>query len=836
VGREWGDQDWRENARTFQLGAEINLVCAPSDAGVTDSGGADAGVVLDGCVPTTCAAHGFNCGTISDGCGGTLNCGTCPAPSICGGNPSAPNVCETGCTPVTCTARGFNCGAISDGCGGFLNCGACPSPLLCGGGGVANVCGSAGADGGGAGPDGGSAFLTSVTGLSVGRGFACAVTSGGAVQCWGYNGSGMLGNNTTTSSAVPVQVAGLTSGVTQVSCGNFACAVTAGGGVECWGDNTYGKLGNNSTTISLVPVQVTDLASGVTAVSAGAFSACAVTSGGAVQCWGYNGTGQLGNNSTTNSSVPVQVAGLSSGATSVSVGLQSTCAITAGGGVQCWGDNTYGELGNNSTASSLVPVQVVGLTSGVVALSVGDYSACAVTAGGAVQCWGAGGGAGSALGSSAPTICAADGGGSASFCSPVPIQVIGLTSGATGVSVGDHTACAVTAGGGVQCWGDNSSGELGNNSTTNSLAPVQVAGLTGDAIAVSVLGGPSTCALAAGGSVECWGDNRYGELGNSSTTNSSIPVQVVCGGAGTCGPCMPRSPVQACGNLTCGSAPDGCGGVVSCGPCAANQICTSAGQCCSPATTCPAGLTCGVVADGCGGTLNCGACTAPQTCGGGGTANQCGVCVPATACPVGQVCGTAPDGCGGVIDCGLCAGNQVCGADGHCHLYCDGNTISCLQAQDKSTSDATTRCSTCTQANGCLDPAMQGGTCEMVAGNANLFPGMLQDGKTCSQVFGPPTVLETTVCLQTLATIFSSRCAASLEETPCLCGTTDPTSCLAGTATPNGPAYDEYVCDFNTTSGNTINAVTSDFTVLAFGAGMANAIVQCAAAFSCDCF
>src|SRR5207247_1290616 len=93
------------------------------------------------CTPTTCAAQGKNCGTISNGCGGTLTCGACTAPQTCGGGGVA-NVCGT-CTPTTCAAQGKNCGAISDGCGGTLTCGACTTPQTCGGAGVANVCGAA---------------------------------------------------------------------------------------------------------------------------------------------------------------------------------------------------------------------------------------------------------------------------------------------------------------------------------------------------------------------------------------------------------------------------------------------------------------------------------------------------------------------------------------------------------------------------------------------------------------------------------------------------------------------------------------------------------------------
>jgi len=329
---------------------------------------------------------------------------------------------------------------------------------------------------------------------------ACAVTAGGGIECWG-------------PASVPMQVSGLASGVTAVSAGyNFACAVTVGGGVECWGDNSYGQLGNESTTSSLVPMQVSELTSGVTAVSAGSLSACALASGGGVWCWGYNGDGELGNNSTTNSPVPVQVSGLTSGVTAVSVGYNSVCAVTAGGGVECWGYNHIGQLGNNSTTSSSVPVQVSGLASGVTAVSAGAVSACALASGGGVWCWGYNGDG--ELGNNSTTD------------SLVPVQVSGLTSGVTVVSVRYDSACALTAGGSVECWGAGGDGQLGNNCSlgggcTNSSVPVQVSGLTSGVTAVSA-GNDFACALTASGGVDCWG---YESLGDNNS-HSSVPVQV----------------------------------------------------------------------------------------------------------------------------------------------------------------------------------------------------------------------------------------------------------------------------------------------------------------------
>jgi hypothetical protein len=135
--------------------------------------------------------------------------------------------------------------------------------------------------------------------------------------------------------------------------------LTAAGGAQCWGGNQYGQLGDNSTINRSVPVVVAGLSSGVSAIAAGTFHTCALTTAGGVQCWGDNGQGELGNSSTTNSSTPVVVTGLSSGVSAIAAGELHTCALTTAGGVQCWGDNAAGDLGNNSTTHSSVPVAVL---------------------------------------------------------------------------------------------------------------------------------------------------------------------------------------------------------------------------------------------------------------------------------------------------------------------------------------------------------------------------------------------------------------------------------------------------------------------------------------------
>ena len=350
---------------------------------------------------------------------------------------------------------------------------------------------------------------SSILSISAGGSHTCAVTSTGSVKCWGLNTSGQLGDGTTKTSATPTQVSNLPPGILAVAAGGqHTCAITTSGGVSCWGLNRSGQLGNGTTKNSSVPVQVTGLASGVVEIAAGGAHTCAVAAGGGVLCWGRNRSGQLGNGTTKNSSVPVQVSGLSSGVVEIAAGGAHTCAITVEGGVLCWGAGSFGQLGNGQVKGSSTPASVSGLDSGVAAVSTGGLHSCALTAEGGVLCWG--------LNTSGQL------GNGTTKNSSVPVGVSGLGPGMATIAAGGYHTCARSPTGTVLCWGLNSSGQLGNGTTTKSPTPVGPETL----FAAVAAGGAHTCARTANGGVQCWGNNKSGQLGNGTTTNSSVPIDV----------------------------------------------------------------------------------------------------------------------------------------------------------------------------------------------------------------------------------------------------------------------------------------------------------------------
>ena len=386
--------------------------------------------------------------------------------------------------------------------------------------------------------------LSVATAIAAGTSHTCAVLTGGTVGCWGYNYYGELGNGTTNTAAPfgvstptlavgPGGVGTLTGATALAAGGDHTCALLSGGTVTCWGD-----------TGSTVPVSVTGL-TGVTALAAGGDHTCALLADTTVQCWGGNWDGQLGNGTTTGSTVPVSVTGLT-GVTALAAGDQHTCALLADTTVQCWGWNNYGQLGNgtytgpdtcaNGSPCATTPTPVVGpggigTLTGVTAIAAGQLHTCAVLTGGTVDCWGANGYG--QLGNGGTNFFTTTG------TTPTPVVGPGGTgtlTGATALAAGFHHTCALLVSGTVDCWGSNLYGLLGSGSQVGVFPwPIGVHGthrvpgmLTG--VTAIAAGQSHTCAVLTGGTVDCWGTNAYGQLGNGATNfflNVLLPTEVV---------------------------------------------------------------------------------------------------------------------------------------------------------------------------------------------------------------------------------------------------------------------------------------------------------------------
>ena len=341
----------------------------------------------------------------------------------------------------------------------------------------------------------------------------CALTNSGGVKCWGWNGHGALGDGTTTRRLVPVDTLGLTSGVSALALGVYqTCALSSSGGVKCWGWNEHGQLGDGTNTDRLAPVDVLGLLSGVSAITAGSRHACALSSGGAAKCWGHNLYGELGDGTTTDRFSPVDVVSLQSGVAAIAAGGEHTCALTTAGGVKCWGSNSFGQLGDGTQSGRHVPADVLGLESGIVAISSGFRHTCALTLAGGVKCWGLNFHGQLGDGTIADRL--------------APVNVQGLASGMIGVSAGHEHTCGLTAAGGVMCWGSNLYGLLGDGSTDSRFTPTGVVGLLSGTSAVTA-GGGHTCALTTNGGAKCWGRNDNGQIGDGSTSWRAVPVDVV---------------------------------------------------------------------------------------------------------------------------------------------------------------------------------------------------------------------------------------------------------------------------------------------------------------------
>lgn len=315
--------------------------------------------------------------------------------------------------------------------------------------------------------------------IATGDWHSCAIVSDNRVYCWGYGSNGELGNGTYNQANAPVAVStsGVMSGknITQIATGfNHNCALDSDGKIYCWGQNAYGELGNNSTTISNVPVATSMNEFGgrrVKQIIAGFFYSCALTTDGSVFCWGTTENGRIGAGQTSGYSArPVQISFGGKKVESISGHATHACAVISGSqGLYCWGKNNRGQIGNGSTTDSYAPspASVSGILGGgktIRQVKANYEHTCVLISSGDVYCWGAGDKGQLGNGSTSDST------------SPVKVNMLSITADNTisDIASGSNYSCALTTRGYVYCWGENSHYQLGNGSSSNALTPTSL--------------------------------------------------------------------------------------------------------------------------------------------------------------------------------------------------------------------------------------------------------------------------------------------------------------------------------------------------------------------------
>lgn len=374
---------------------------------------------------------------------------------------------------------------------------------------------------------------------SVGGGYyhSAALGNDGSMWSWGSNNFGELGKGTTSDSSTPAKLTSI-SGVSAASGGNdHMVALKSDGTVWAWGYNYHGELGNGTktgNTANATPGQVMTAAAtpltGITAVRGGFWHNLALKSDGTVWAWGNNDYGQLGNGSVTPSyggvAYATQVTGLSN-VVAIAAGHWHSVAVKSDGSVWTWGlnytsydANRNGQLGDGTTTSRLSPVRVlgvggVGYLSGVVKVAAGSAFTLALKSDGTVFGWG--------------TNLEGELGNGNKTTSLTPVQA--GVSNITDLAAGYWLSLALKSDGTVWAWGQNDMGQLGNGTTqalTGVSTPAAVSGLS--SVTAIHAGAIFGLALKSDGTVWAWGENTSGQLGNGSTSNSSTPVRSQGGG------------------------------------------------------------------------------------------------------------------------------------------------------------------------------------------------------------------------------------------------------------------------------------------------------------------
>jgi alpha-tubulin suppressor-like RCC1 family protein len=352
-----------------------------------------------------------------------------------------------------------------------------------------------------------AAALPAFAQIATGAEHTCAVTRGGLIYCWGYNFFGQLGDGTTQSRLRPVLVKGGALRFRRVTAGSYhTCAETVDAKAYCWGNNLWGQLGIGSTSAAsrLTPAAVVRV-SVFSRVEAGFRHTCGVINGDAY-CWGDNQFGQLGDlpSSGFTRNAPIRVNG-GLALKSVDPGANHTCGVTTSSRVFCWGSNSFGQLGDGTTAYRLVPT-LVGGNRLFKKVSAGALHSCALSLDDKAYCWGDNFGGPIGDGTMTRRL--------------VPQAVSGGRTYQE-LSAGSAQTCAFDFAKHSWCWGNNAFGALGDGTTTTRLVPVATLGWLRYDRRPSA--GSHSCAVTVGGQAYCWGNNGIGQIGDGTRINRLRP-------------------------------------------------------------------------------------------------------------------------------------------------------------------------------------------------------------------------------------------------------------------------------------------------------------------------
>ncbi|KAL4856511.1 Ultraviolet-B receptor 8 [Chlorella vulgaris] len=343
---------------------------------------------------------------------------------------------------------------------------------------------------------------------------ATNLSQGGVVPLAAGSGVyGRLGDGFETSRKAPVAVSGGHT-FADIAAGNtHTCGVLANGSALCWGyggDGQIGNADNSESTVAPAAVAGNFAFSSIHSGSSAKYT-CGILTNGSALCWGVGDSGQLGDGAAASSNIPVGVSGnyLFS---QLATGSNHACGVLTNGTALCWGDGTQGQLGNGAYTTSSTPCAVSGGYT-FAQIAAGGFHSCGILTNGSALCWGSGssGRLGNGASTSSSTPKAVSGGYTFSW-----------------IAAGNAHTCGILVNGSAMCWGLGSKGQLGQNATTSSNTPVAV---KGDGTFSRIAGGGASysCGVLVNGSAQCWGDNSFGQLGSNSTGASTVPVAVAGG-------------------------------------------------------------------------------------------------------------------------------------------------------------------------------------------------------------------------------------------------------------------------------------------------------------------